>query len=481
MANAGDLINTLTIANPTTVTLSNTDHTASTLNLQSGLFAAGVNQTLRIAAGGTVNGNGYNSYTGNQVVADASGGTIQFLGNGAVMGTPELYNITIGNSGVGVNFTNNARIHNLFTINNLGSVISNAPRYAIGSTLVYNAGGTYARNIEWGNTAVNDNPGYPWHVTVQNGTILDLRSNDIFPPYLGLGGDLTIGSGTTKAEVYLNNNMEKRLVVGGNLIIGGGAAIGSILRLGDAFGGDLEIGGNYTRTSNGTFNPNNRAVFFTGSTPASINNAGGTETFPFVIVDKANSPTPTLTLNTPVNISQKFTLSSGRVITTAINILSITNREPDDIANGVSLNTLDANPGYVDGPMRRNVRNTIYGERYLFPVGKRVATTDYYKRFWMQDIENSNNPDQYFLGEYVRQQPPGSGEYLFQSILKGILAREYWNVNNENAGARGRLVLPYTNPGVQGWLDVNKNLITPPTNTNVAIVRVSLLDQVGPG
>jgi hypothetical protein len=190
-----------------------------------------------------------------------------------------------------------------------------------------------------------------------------------------------------------------------------------------------------------------------------------------VIVDKANLPDYTITLNKPVNIANKLTLSSGRIITDGTNILSITNPLPDDqAANGVEVNSVNEGLGYVDGPMRRNTQAMTTGQRYLFPVGKFSGGTHFYKRMWLRDLQNDAG-NHFFNVEYMRAQPPGSGPYFFQTILKGILRYEYWNVNRETGNLRGRISLPYTNPGDLGWLSEPKVPTNPPFDANVAVVR----------
>ncbi|HEY0100496.1 MAG TPA: C25 family cysteine peptidase, partial [Pyrinomonadaceae bacterium] len=60
---------------------------------------------------------------------------------------------------------------------------------------------------------------------------------------------------------------------------------GTTLALSTAAGGDIKIGGNWTRA--GTFTPNNRAVFFNGSGAQTITvSPAGSETFNYLVIDK---------------------------------------------------------------------------------------------------------------------------------------------------------------------------------------------------
>ncbi|HMP22426.1 MAG TPA: hypothetical protein PKC39_15815, partial [Ferruginibacter sp.] len=301
---------TLTIANtgtvPNNVVTLSANTTTPRLNLNNGQFNAGPARTLTIAAGGIVSGGGGHQY----LVGAANDNIISFAANGAVQGTPELYNVTIGNSGGGVDFTNNARINGIFLINNLGSVNPNAPRYAVGSTLIYNPGGTYNRSIEWGtNTALA--PSYPHHVIIRNGTTLNFTAATTFD--VGCGGDLTIGApaGAGNGTLDLTAMGANDLYVGGNINIGGAAATGSFT-MSNTIGGDLYLTGNWTRTANGTVNfgaGNGRAVFFTGATNATITANGG-QVFPFAYINKS-TPATTLTLADHVSITDEISFIQG--------------------------------------------------------------------------------------------------------------------------------------------------------------------------
>jgi len=275
----------------------------------------------------------------------------------------------------------------------------------------------------------------------------------------------------------MNNNMAKRLVVGRHLTIGGGSVPGSILGLSGTALGDLEIKGNYNRTSNGTLTDNNRAVFFTGPVNASITSPTPTtsEIFPYMIVDKDGSPNNTLTLNAPVDITKKLTLTSGRIITSGSNTLSITNKEPDDDANGIAYP--DDGKSYVDGPIRRQLRELVSGDgtkNYLFPVGDLFGATALFRRFRLKEV---TGPDNYFTGQFFAANPPGldvANEYdFFGNDLIGIMKSEYWQVDKEiNNSMAARIVVPYVNPGNSGWFNLLGNSVSPPTDPKVNVAMV---------
>lgn len=371
----------------------------------------------------------------------------------------------------GLNFgLNNLNIHvttinATLQINPGGYADVFAPYYGPNGILVYNTGGTnYLRRVEWRGEA--GEPGYPNDVIIQANTTVYAggpNAGESVNNALSARRDVTIqaGSSLNMSGTY---NMTRDLIVGRNLTINGN------LTNSTNAGIDVFVGKDWTRGASGSFtNLNNGAVFFNTNQPGTISYAGGTETFPFLIVDKAGSVANTITLNSPVNVLNKFTLSSGRVITKT-NVLSITNPLTDDAGNGVAF--IDGSQGYVDGPLRRNVQNTTGENSYTFPVGTLAGGTHFIKRFRLRDVSESASPN-YFSAEYLRAAPPldGASNYLFQDELLGIHKDEYWNINREAGTAKGRLVLPYTNPGALGWLLSTVTPTSPPTDANVAIVK----------
>lgn len=288
------------------VTLTNNNTVTAVLNLNAGKFNAGTANTLLITGGGVVNGNG-----GSQDLAGtATDNIIRFTANGAVTGSPELFNVTIGNSVTGVDFTGNARINGNLLINNGGFVSPNAPRYAVGATLIYNTGGSYVRNVEWGSNTAGA-PSYPHHVLIRNGSTLIFNGST--PADIGCGGDVTIGNpaGADGGTLDLTAIGGISLHVGGSMIIGGSVAAGSLL-FSNSFGGDIYIGANWTRTANGTVNfgaGNGRAVFFDGNSNGTVTAAGG-EVFPYMYLNKATK-TARLTLADNLSVTDEVAFTQG--------------------------------------------------------------------------------------------------------------------------------------------------------------------------
>jgi len=424
--NAFSISNTGTTGNNTvTLTINNT--TASLLYLNNGLFASGANQTLRIAAGGIIYGLGGHNPN------NATAGNIHFIGGGSTNGTfdgyPNLYSVIVSNGAVDFNGnpnTQSATIMNSLQLN-INGFVTNAPYYQTGSSLIYSTGGVYSRNVEWGSAG---GQGYPHHVTVQAGTIVDLNSNPISPAQLEIGGDLTIGNANGSGQVYMNNSMSRPLSIKGNLVIGStnAAANGSILWLSQSNGGDLWLEGNFTRYSNGSYTDNDRAIFFKGSANASINTPNVTITpgiptqyFSYALMDKANG-TETLTLNCPVGIDHSMTFTKGIV-------LSSTNHPLVFIDNAIASGATDLS--FVNGPVKK-----IGDEAFTFPVGKPLLSNPNvggYRAIGITPIANTSVSDA-FTAEFMQASATALGPITAAGLTR-VSRCEYWKLDKTNGAA----------------------------------------------
>ncbi len=433
----GNTINSLNIANTgNTVTLTNNNLTTTTLYLNSGLFASGTNQTLKIAAGGIIYGNGGNNPN------DPSAGNIEFLGDGSTNGyadrNPYLYSV-IAKSATdfnGLSNTGSATIMNRLQLNS-GSYVTDAPYYQNGSSLVYNINGAYGRNVEWG--AVAGSQGYPHNVTVQGNTILNLYSNAITPSQLAIGGDLIIGNSTGWGRVYMNGTwgeMTKPLSVGGSLIIGStdAASNSSELWLSNTNGGDLWLYGSFSRYPNSYYTDNSRAIFFKGSSNGSINTPGipitpgvPTQYFSYVLLEK-NIGTETITLNCPVGINNSITFTKG-VISSSINNLLV-------VVNGAS-STAGSSLSFVNGPMRK-IGNTDF----TFPVGKIVVSEYHHRTISVSGLSSNLS----FTAEFRRQSATLLGPVTAPGPppLTRVSYCEYWTLDRTEASGNANVTLTWS-------------------------------------
>ncbi len=259
---------------------SNSAVISSNVSLNSLTINSGATISTSNAPTITIANNG--SFTNNGTFT-AGTSKVSFAGNGTVSGTVSFNNIDIAG---GVNFGSASTINGTLSINSGGYINTNAPIYGIGSTLKYNSGGAqaYGRSLEWSATS---GQGAPYSVQVSNSTTLNYPNTansgaNAFSTNLSLAGDLTLDNGSA---LYMdwggNNNKSGRLDVAGNVLLNGN------LSLGNASGGDIKVGGNWTRNSGSTFTPNARAVFFTGNGSSIITGNGG-ETFPYLVNDKSS-------------------------------------------------------------------------------------------------------------------------------------------------------------------------------------------------
>ncbi|MBC7929968.1 MAG: hypothetical protein H7Z38_05305 [Rubrivivax sp.] len=163
----------------------------------------------------------------------------------------------------------------------ISEVLNNPPTYGPASTLVYDCGAcVYSRGLEWSATS---GPGYPNNVTVKDTGLA---------PTLDLGGDSPATSKQMASTLTINNGGELLMDFGGSEMTAALTVLGNVsiqsggrLSLSTLAGGDLHTQGDFT--NNGTFTPNNRAVFFEGGATETVNAASGTLAMPYVRINKS--------------------------------------------------------------------------------------------------------------------------------------------------------------------------------------------------
>lgn len=246
-----------------------------TINTGSTLTASdGTTRTLTISAGGEFTNNGTFS---------AATGVVEFAGSGTITGTTATtFNNLMINIGV-ITLTTVPTVNGIFAIN--GGNINTSLYYGSESTLEYNL--SYSRYVEWNSTS---GAGYPHHVRIKSGTFKLRNASDVMK---SIAGNLTIDSGATfdmdgMTDSNGGNNHLNGLEVAGSIVNNGTIIFSSANKklkctdftnagsttLSAVYGGDLIVEGNFIDT--GTFNSNQRAVFFTGG---NIQTATGTAPF----------------------------------------------------------------------------------------------------------------------------------------------------------------------------------------------------------
>ncbi|WP_312765049.1 T9SS type A sorting domain-containing protein [Epilithonimonas sp.] len=336
--------NVLTINNDITVN--------NELRFTTGLvsLASGVN--LNIA-----NNSSIVSTSGNFNSASTSG-TVNFLGTASTAGTINFYPAVAQSpsSVLGVSYSIGSTIQNTLTLNS-NSYVTSAPKYATGSTLIYNNTGTYARGVEWGSVGTTfPANGYPHHVTVQNGTALNIETG--LTGTLRANGNLNLGIAASAGSLNMQNT-GNAVEIKGNVNLGNTTGT-STLTLSTNVGGDISVGGNWVRnTTNGVLVSNNRAVAFNGTSAQALT---GTTTFDYLTINNSAG----LTLNNAVSVNQTLNLTSGK-ITLGANDLTIA--ASGSISGGTTSNYIVTNStGALKWLAVGNADKT-------FPVGK---DTTYY-------------------------------------------------------------------------------------------------------
>jgi hypothetical protein len=246
---------------------------------------------------GTLNVNG--NFTNNGTFV-AGTGTVAFNTAGTVSGNATTFNnVDINN---GVNFGSNlSTVNGTLSINAGGWVNTNPPIYGLSSLLKYNTGGTYGRWLEWSSTS---GAGYPNDVQVSNNTTINYpNTGGWFSTNLGVRRDLIIDAGSNLYMDYGTNSS-------GSLTVGRDVTAAGDLSLGNQIGGDIYLGGNWTRTT-GNFYPNSRTVNFTGN--AATQTISGTGALNFVHVT-INKTAGVVSMNNDVSISGNLIFQNGNLV-----------------------------------------------------------------------------------------------------------------------------------------------------------------------
>lgn len=252
------------------------------------------------------------------------------------------------------------------------------PTYGSTSTLIYNAGVPYTVGYEWTGNSTSAGLGVPGDVTIQNSTTVNFPATN-----RGCAGNFNIISGVATLN---------------------------------ASSGDLYVAGNFTNS--GTFTHNNRAVFLNGGNTQTLNGTlNGTTTtncFPYLIVGKSANG---VTLNTPVNVTNTLTLTSGIVTTDATNFLHITNTSAAAISGGSTTT-------FINGPLRRTLASGLSGVAniFSFPVG---AGTTYLPLTLDDPTTGATGP----VLQVTATNSGSGGSVTGSNSLASISSTEFWQFN----------------------------------------------------
>ena len=199
----------------------NQDATVSSITINAGKTFTASDASARILT--ISNNSSVTTLANNGIWASGAGGSTVVFTSGSdmthfVTGTLGFNNVRIecatGTNNVGVNFGPTSVVNGILQLRARGYVNTNAPTYAVGSTLQYFIGGVYNRRVEWSQPSGN---AYPYNVQISNNTILDPGGASFTGTVFNMAGSLTIDAGSSLYMDYLGNNMTVPLNIGGNL------------------------------------------------------------------------------------------------------------------------------------------------------------------------------------------------------------------------------------------------------------------------
>ena len=404
---------------------------------------------LSISSGGTFTNSGTFNATG-------STGTVAFLGSGTISGTTTFKNIDLYGA---LNFGTASTIAGTFSIQSGGSVTGNSPTYTCpSSSLLYKPGSVYTRGIEW--TTASTGAGYPANVLVQNNTTINF-------PAVGNGFvcyDVQIEAGSSIQQNYSGGSAS--LSVGRNITING------TLILGGNTGGDISLGGNWTRNTGGIFTHNDRKVTFDGpanfsgngtamstiTAPASAakNNEGGFggENFAHLWINKTNTADSVVLLsNITVNRELGFTRGTFSLRNSDVTIVSNSTRTADIAPVATIANISIRYGGTGKFVVQRFIQNPTATRSWrLLTAPLQSATAPSINEAYMQGVVN---PD--------KNSPNGSGGIYnpwpsYGTHITGP-GGAYSAANGFDQGTTSPSIL-YGGPGVSSWLAPSSTLST---------------------
>ncbi|MDP1676386.1 MAG: LamG-like jellyroll fold domain-containing protein [Bacteroidota bacterium] len=311
------------------------------LILTNGIFI--LNSPLNITNGGTIS-----ATLGDLSASDY----VIFNGTGTVAGTVSFNPVVVNGP---VDFGTGSTISGFLSINPGGSVATNPPTFANGSTLYYSTGGTFNRGVEMSSTT---GAGYPHHVNITNSTVLNLAGLGESAIAREISGNLTIDSASMLTMNQIGSEMTAPLTVNGYIFNKGTLALSSLA------GGNLWLRGDYIDQF-GILTSNSSSVNFIGSSKQKIERTvAGYITFDSLIIASSDTvevdPSVNLQINNALDIQSGVLNVVGGVV---------------DFANGTSL---------------ANYGGMLVPANHVFSFNGSATITGIF-RFWNVNISGSVN------------------------------------------------------------------------------------------
>ena len=202
-----------------------------------------------------------------------------------------------------------------------------------------------------------------------------MNNHPITDLYYNIADNLIVDAGSTLDMNSTGNylNVTRDVLINGTL------------KLSAAFGGDLDLGGNWN--DNGTFNPNSRDVSFKGSSAQTItkSNSPFYETFDYLDINNSSGG---VTLNfTPVTITIQLRLLSG-IVFAGSNLVTVGSNASNAIVDYDSIPSVNTyyTSSWINGTLKRSAQ---VGGTYYFPIG----TASYYELLRIVPIGGSGLTD----------------------------------------------------------------------------------------
>lgn len=227
-------------------------------------------------------------------------------------------------------------------------------------------------------------------------------------------------SGAENAQFENEISTAVTATINGNLLINNG---GKLDLTNSPNYGIIHIKGNYTNNGVETdFKQTNSIVHFDGTANQTINANAFTEIFSNIVVNKSAG---TLNLNTPVDIENSVTYTSGIMYTSATNLI---NFYDNATATGMS------NISFTDGPVRKTG-----DDGFTFPVGDGT-------NYQPASIGAPGNTSHHFTAQYFQLNPhPTYDENLKDPTLDHISNCEYWIIDRTNGSSNVTVTLSWDN------------------------------------
>ncbi|MCU0425311.1 MAG: IPT/TIG domain-containing protein [Candidatus Kapabacteria bacterium] len=295
---------------------------------------------------------------------------------------------------------------NALTLN--GATTVNSVEFWIGGTVTLGAAATLTASGNYNNQTITLNGsgvitgGTPPSTTYTSDAYLVLNgswagtANDAFLPQT-MGGNVSIWGGTT---ITLNNSktIGGTLYVDGTLHCGTGGLAHSVAGTTTLDNSGLIILNGQSLTLGAV--TNNGTGRFQGSVASnlSLNGVftgnfamqGGAQTLNNFTVNIGAGNAMTLAMGTSPDVGGLLTLTSGRVVTTPLNSLTVSNSNVAAIAGG-------GTNAYIDGRLMRrwDVGIATPGTHYFYPVGAGIS----YRPLTLRDVLTGAAPDVQVAGD----------------------------------------------------------------------------------